>query len=118
MEDLFEIIVPVLLVYALGIAVVITPFSMALVQRIKELPIISEGWQVWVVNLLASSVVGFFMSIVFWDINKLMGGFIAFFVFLGAPALYEGLKNYTPKSLKDTPTLKNKIKLDLTEGDE
>lgn len=113
-NDLFNILVPVILVTTLAISVVITPFVMATVQKFKELPFITEGWQIWILNLLCSALVGFIMSYVFWDVSVMIGAFIGFFVFLGAPALYEGLKAYTPTSLKDTAMLKNKIKIDLT----
>lgn len=110
---MFDILIPESLVLVLGSSVVLSAFVMASVQRIKELPFVTKKWQIWFANLFISFLVGFLMMQHFFMFSIADALWASFFAFLGAPALYEGLKNYKPKTL--TETLPEEIiDLDLT----
>lgn len=120
MRDIFDIIIPESLVTVVAGGVVLGAFVMATIQRAKELPFINKEWHIWILNLIFSFGLGFLMMRHFFMYNVVDALWAGFFAFLGAPALYETLKNYTPKRLADTVKVpeKEKVDIDLTKGDE
>jgi len=92
---------------------------MALIQKIKMLPIINKDWHIWLLNLFLSFVLGIPFTTWFYKTNIENSIWVCLFAFIGAPALYTALKkqnliNYTPSSLEDMISLpvENEIKRD------
>lgn len=75
-------------------------------QRVKELPFIKNTVAIWICNLFLAIGVGVPFALYYFGVNFQEALFIGFYSFIGAPAIYTGLKNqniinYTPKPLKD-----------------
>lgn len=97
-----------------------TTFScieMALVQKIKSVPIFRKSWHVILFNFISSFILGTLFSISFFGLNIYDSLWVSLFGFIGAPSIYEILKkqnvvNYTPKSIDETVSIKkdNEIK--------
>ncbi len=105
-----EFILPEQLTQLLLIASALSAFVMAALQRFKQLPWITNDYQIWLLNLALSFVIGipFYLSfyVEFEALDSLSFAvfapalWVSFLAFLGAPALFSALKNYTPKTLK------------------
>ena len=79
---------------------------MALIQKFKTLKILNKGWHAWVLNLIFSFLVGIPFAISFYELNIILALWVAFLGFIGAPSIYEIMKNqnminYKPKSTTD-----------------
>jgi len=114
-----ENFLPDLLLELLSISVTFSVILMLLVQKFKDLNFFNKSWKVWLLSLIFSFGIGIPFAITFYDTNIIYALWIGLFSFIGATAIYEGLKkqnfiNYTPKSSSDTKTLetKNEIKRD------
>ena len=105
-----EYILPEQLTQLLLIASALSVFVMAALQRFKQLPWIANDYQIWLLNLALSFGIGipFYLSfyVEFEALDALSftvfapALWVSFLAFLGAPALFSALKNYTPKTLK------------------
>ena len=93
----------------LGIGITFSAFQMALVQKIKMLPLFNKKYKIWLLNLFVSFGVGIPFAIFFFGISVVDSIWVSLFGFIGAPSLYAALKkqnmiNYKPESatIKDT----------------
>lgn len=115
MEDLF----PTKLLDLLVISITLSMIVMVILQKFKALPFITKTWQLWVLNLLFSFTLSIPFTITFYLLDIYSGIWVGLFTFVGAPAIYDALKNqkiinYNPTKLKDTIEIdkKNEIKRD------
>ncbi|MEG0021499.1 MAG: hypothetical protein RSB77_01980 [Bacilli bacterium] len=115
-----DAIFPQKLIELLTISVTLSFIVMALIQKVKKLSFINKKIYIWIVNMIASFGLAIPFGIVFYNTTYLDGLWIGLFTFIGAPTLYETLKNqniitYRPNSLSDTITVdkKNEIKTDF-----
>lgn len=115
MEDLF----PTKLLDLLVISITLSVIVMVILQKFKSLPFIKKTWQIWVLNLLFSFTLAIPFTITFYSLDIYSGIWVGLFTFVGAPAIYDTLKNqtiinYSPTKLKDTVEIdkSNEIKRD------
>ncbi len=85
------------------ISITFSIFLMALVQKIKKLEFINKKWHVWVINFVCAFLMGIPFGIHFYDLELYEAIWMSLFGFIGAPSIYEALKNqnmisYKPKS--------------------
>lgn len=78
-------------------------FLMALVQKIKTLNIIKQKWHIWLVNFTCAFLMGIPFGMHFYELPIEEAIWMSLFGFIGAPSIYEALKNqniinYKPKS--------------------
>ena len=102
MEEIF----PSDLIDLLSISVALSFVLMVFLQKIKALPFIKQAWQIWLINFLCSFIIGIPFGMRFYNLNPSDSVWIAIFSFIGAPAIFDILKNqtiitYRPKSLSD-----------------
>ena len=116
MEEFF----PTLLLDLLVISITFSVILMAFTQKIKTLSLIKKSWQIWILNLISSFAIGIPFAITFYQVNWKESLWVGLFSFIGASAIYEGLKNQNiitckPSSLNKTITIskENEIKRDL-----
>lgn len=112
-----EAMLPEKLLDLLVTSIILSAFIMVLLQKFKTLSFITKSWQIWLLNLLFSFGVGIPFTIYFYDLDVFSGLWVGLFTFVGAPAIYDILKNqniinYTPTSLSDTVKIpkENEIK--------
>lgn len=111
--DIMLDIFPSSLIDLLIISVTLSFVLMSLIQKIKKLSFISKEWQIWIINLFLSFLIAIPFGIKFYDASLNDGIWIGLFTFIGAPTLYETLKNqtiltYKPSSLNSTVTISTK----------
>lgn len=111
--DIMLDIFPSCLVDLLIISVTLSFVLMSLIQKIKKLSFINKEWQVWIINLFLSFTIAIPFGMKFYDASLIDGIWIGLFTFIGAPTLYETLKNqtiltYKPASLNSTVTIPTK----------
>ncbi len=114
-----ENILPTLLLDLIVISITFSVILMALIQKLKTLSFINKSWHIWFLNLILSFLVGIPFSITFYNLSLKDSIWVGLFSFIGASAIYEGLKNqnlinYKPSSISDTVTIssENEIKRD------
>lgn len=95
------------LLNTLMISVTFSIILMALIQKFKDLKIIKKDWQIWVIDFLFSFLIGIPFSLTFYNLELYLAIWVGIFGFIGAPTIYETLKNqniinYKPKSLDET----------------
>ena len=91
----------------LNLLMISTTFSfilMAFIQKIKMLSIIKNNNQIFFINLFLAFTLGVIFSMTFYSLNWEESLWVSFFSFIGAPSIYQLLKNqkiinYTPKAL-------------------
>lgn len=88
-----ESYLPTKLTELLLISVVFSFILMSLIQKIKILPCINKEWHIWILDLLLSIVLGIPFSIIFYNLSLFDSMWVALFGFIGAPTLYEAIKN-------------------------
>lgn len=115
MEDLF----PTKLLDLLVISITLSVIVMVILQKFKSLPFIKKTWQIWILNLLFSFSLSIPFTTTFYSLDTYSGIWVGLFTFVGAPAIYDTLKNqtiinYNPTKIKDTVEIdkKNEIKRD------
>lgn len=101
-----ENVLPSNFVNCLMISLILSIVIMALLQKFKKLPFIKRCWQIWVLNLIFSFLIGVPFAISFYHVNAKDSVWVSLFCFIGAPSIYETLKKqnllqYRPESLKD-----------------
>lgn len=107
----------------INILLIATTFSfimMNLIQKLKTLPIISKSHHIWLINLLLSFLIGTSFGLHFYQLSLIDSLWMSFFTFIGAPSIYETLKNqniinYTPKSLNSSITITNEYIINRTD---
>lgn len=106
MTDIF----PTHLIDLLAISVTLSMITMAFIQKLKCLKIINKCWKVFIVNTILSIALGIPFTVYFYDMPINDGIWVSIFTFIGAPTIYQTLKNqtiinYKPRSLKDGVTI-------------
>ena len=101
-----ENVLPSSFVNCLMISLILSVVMMALLQKFKKLPIIKKCWQIWILNLIFSFLIGIPFSMSFYSTGWKDSVWVSLFCFIGAPTIYEVLKKqnllqYHPESLKD-----------------
>lgn len=90
----------------LYISVLISSIVMIIIQKFKKVSFLTKDYQIGIVNFIASFAVGIPFSMYFCNLNIMESCWVAIFAFIGAPSIYELLKNqtiinYHPSSLKE-----------------
>lgn len=106
MEETLDIIISDVFVNNLLIASGFSIILFAIMQKIKELPFITNNIAIWVANLVVSMVLGIPYAIYYFELPIPEAIVVGLLSFVGAPAIYTALKSqnvisYTPKSLDD-----------------
>lgn len=106
MADIF----PTHLIDLLVISVTLSMITMVLIQKFKCLKIINKCWKVFILNTILSITLGVPFTVYFYNLTFNDGIWVSIFTFIGAPTIYQTLKNqtiinYTPQSLKDGVTI-------------
>ena len=101
-----ETVLPSSFVNCLMISLILSVVMMALLQKFKKLPIIKKCWQIWILNLIFSFLIGIPFSMSFYGTGWKDSVWVSLFCFIGAPTIYEVLKKqnllqYHTESLKD-----------------
>ena len=101
-----ENVLPSSFVNCLMISLILSVVMMALLQKFKKLPIIKKCWQIWILNLIFSFLIGIPFSMSFYETGWKDSVWVSLFCFIGAPTIYEVLKKqnllqYHPEPLKD-----------------
>lgn len=102
MEEFF----PIELIDLLVISITTSIVTMAVIQKFKTLALVKKDWHVWILNLILSFSIGIPFAMFFYDLTAIQGIWVSVFTFVGAPALYDALKNqnivnYKPASLEE-----------------
>lgn len=97
-------VLPSDLLNLLFISVTVSVVNMVVVQKFKDLPFISKDWQVWILNFVFAFAIGIPFSLTFYSLDIISSIWVAMFTFVGAPTLFDALKNqnlinYKPNSL-------------------
>ncbi len=109
---MLDILMSNTLLELLMISVTFSVFLMAFVQKVKKGKFFRYKWQIWILNLVSAFAMGIPFTMMFYGKNWIESIWVAVFGFIGAPTLYETLKNqniitYTPASSEaKTPTAK------------
>lgn len=103
MEQLF----PSKLLDLLVISVTFSMVSMVFIQKCKTMKFVNKNWQVCLINFIFSFGVGIPFANVFYNISWIDAIWVGLFSFVGAPAIYDALKNqkifnYRPTSIDNT----------------
>lgn len=105
-------------------SVLFSVLLMAWIQKFKSLPFIHEVWHIWVLNFLFCFLLGIPFTMFFYKTTFSCGIWVSIFSFIGAPTIYDVLKNqtflnYKPKSLSggDFTSIRNE-NLETVEKDE
>ena len=98
----------------LMISITLSVFVMALVQKFKELRCINQSWQIWLINLCLSLLIGIPFGSWFYKLKLIDNLWLSLFCFIGASTLYKALKaqnilRYNPRSLDTTSNSKDAI---------
>lgn len=114
MQDIF----PQALIDLLMISVTFSFIMMTLIQKLKKLSFINKKTHIWIANFILSFTLAIPFGIRFYDIPINDTWWVGLFAFIGAPTLYETLKNqtiltYKPHSLNDSITLSKKNKINF-----
>jgi hypothetical protein len=88
-----ESYLPTKLMELLLISIVFSFILMSLIQKFKILPLINKDWHVWALDLVLSFLIGIPFSIIFYNLSIPDSLWVALFGFIGAPTLYEAIKN-------------------------
>ena len=90
----------------LMISVIFSTVLMALIQKFKSLSFITKSYQVWFLNLIFSFLWGIPFAVNLYNVSLMSAIWVGLFSFIGAPTIYELMKNqkminYKPKSSND-----------------
>lgn len=90
---------------------------MTMIQKFKCLDCINKSWYIWLLNLILSFSIGIPYGMYFYHLALKDAVWVGLFSFIGAPTLYQVLKNqtiisYTPTSIDDKVNIskENEIK--------
>lgn len=98
MENIF----PQQLIDILIISVTLSMIIMVFLQKLKKCHILKRKWQVLILNLISSFAIGIPFSMNFYDLSINDSIWVSLFCFIGAPTIYEVLKNQTILTYKPT----------------
>lgn len=90
----------------LFISITISTILMVIIQKFKTLPFIKKDWHIWLLNFILAFIIGIPFSITFFELTLIDGVWVGLFGFVGAPTLYDALRNqnlinYKPNSLNE-----------------
>lgn len=93
-------LLPSKLLELLFISVTISTIVMVINQKIKALPFIKKDWHIWILNFIFAFLLGIPFAITFYDLSLGESIWVSVFSFIGAPALYDALRNQNLSSYK------------------
>lgn len=112
MEELLPKTLQEVLIASSGLSI----FVMAVMQRIKQIPIIKSDLSIWIANAVVCIFIGIPFYLTFYanltSLDQVTSAilfrscWVALLSFIGAPSIYQGLKaqtllNYRPKTRKE-----------------
>lgn len=88
------------------ISITISVVIMVVIQKFKTLPFIKKDWHIWILNFILSFAIGIPFALTFYDLTVVESIWVSVFCFVGAPTLFDTLKNqdlinYKPNSLDE-----------------
>ena len=106
MEDIMDVLMTDTLWNNILMACTFSVILFLIMQRVKELPFVKNTTAIWICNFILAMGIGAPFAMYYFGVNIQEALFIGFYSFVGAPAIYTGLKkqniiNYTPKPLDD-----------------
>lgn len=106
MENIF----PSKLLDLLTIAMTLSLITMVLLQNIKSQSFIRKSFQIWLLNLILSFILGIPFAVMFYNLTYIDGIWVGLFTFIGAPSIYKALQTqnvikYKPSSLENTVSI-------------
>lgn len=109
MKDIF----PQALIDLLSISVAFSFIMMTIIQKLKRFSCVNKKCHILIINFVLSFALAIPFGIRFYDIPIEDAWWLGLFTFIGAPTLYETLKNqtlltYKPRSLKETVSIDKK----------
>lgn len=112
MEEITDILMTEALWNDILIASTFSVILFLIMQKVKELPIVSNNTAIWIANFIISIAIGAPFAFYYYNLPVFEALAVGLFAFIGAPAIYTALKkqnviNYTPKALDD-----NTVKVD------
>ncbi|MFV0250387.1 MAG: hypothetical protein ACK5HP_05100 [Bacilli bacterium] len=87
-----ELIFPNEVLNILMIASTLSVITMALIQKLKKMNLITTKKSITIVNVLASLIIGIPYTMHFYNLSLVDGLFVSFFSFIGAPLIYDSFK--------------------------
>lgn len=90
----------------LYISVIVSSIVMIIIQKFKQVSFLTKDYQIGIINFITSFALGIPFSMYFCKLNLIESIWVSIFAFIGAPSIYEILKNqnvinYHPSSLKE-----------------
>ena len=111
--------IPENLLSMLMISIVFSIILMTLIQKLKSLALVTKKWHILVINFICAFALGVPFGMTFYSLEIVESLWIGLFSFIGAPSIYEALKNQNlinlkPASLESYVTISknNEIKRD------
>lgn len=92
-------VIPESLLQILFVSMVFSVVLMALIQKLKTFTLIKKKWQIWILNLIFSFVLGVPFGMMFYHFNMEESIWVGVFSFIGAASIYDKLEAYSPVSL-------------------
>ena len=95
-----EFLLPNRLLNIIMVSIMFSVVLMALIQKCKTLKIIHQSSWIGLLNFIFSFLLGVPFAHLFYEVSWIEGIWVAIFSFIGAPSLYEALKNQQMVSIK------------------
>ncbi|MEG0825890.1 MAG: hypothetical protein RR404_00280 [Bacilli bacterium] len=101
-----ESFIPSNILVLLSVSLIVSSLVMIVIQKLKQFTFINKDYQIGIINFFISFSIGIPFSIYFYQFNIFDACWVSIFSFVGAPSIYDILKNqtiinYTPATLKD-----------------
>ncbi len=114
--------IPDLFLKVLSMSVLFSVILMTWIQKFKSLPFIYKTWHIWFLNFFFSFLLGIPFTMFFYKMDFFYGVWVSIFSFIGAPTIYDVLKNqtflnYKPKSLSEGDFSSDKEEIVEEKGD-
>lgn len=94
-------VIPESLLQILFVSMVFSVVLMALIQKLKTFSLIKKKWQIWILNLIFSFVLGVPFGMMFYHFNIEESIWVGIFSFIGASTIYDKLEAYSPVSFSE-----------------
>lgn len=116
-----EEFLPTRLLDVLIVSIAFSVILMAFIQKFKSVKMFNKSGLIWFLNLFFSFALGIPFAYSFYEFSIVDSVWTGVFSFIGAPSIYEALKNqtlitYKPKSISETKMVEvpkeNEIKRD------
>lgn len=106
-----ESYIPNNIINLLAVSLMISSIVMVVIQKFKSFSFITKEYQIGIMNIIFSLGFGIPFSIYFYNLNIIESCWASIFSIIGAPSIYEILKNqniinFKPHALEDIEEIK------------